>query len=121
MNIFLPELLTPGLNQWERMHWRAREQWKKRCVEYITAYAQDRPQFADKVRITYGRCRRAGAKDMDDDNLYGSFKPLGDALQRLGIIADDGPDHVELVCKQQRVGHGGDWGTWIHIEPENQR
>ena len=37
---------------------------------------------------------------MDIDNLYTSFKLIGDSLKRLGIIVDDNPDYVDLRCTQ---------------------
>ena len=56
-------------------------------------------RFTDKVEIEY---TRISLKQLDKDNLYGSFKFLGDALVRTGIIKDDSPKFLNLVAKQEK-------------------
>lgn len=37
---------------------------------------------------------------MDTDNLYGSFKLIGDAMKGIGLVKDDSPRYVTLKCDQ---------------------
>lgn len=37
----------------------------------------------------------------DADNLY--VKPLVDAMRYQGLIADDSPEHIELIVRQKKV------------------
>lgn len=56
-------------------------------------------RFQNPVTIEY---TRFSFKELDEDNLGGSFKPIGDALVKLGIIKDDSPKFVKLISKQSR-------------------
>ena len=90
MNIItLDDYHAPSLNQWQRMHYMAREREIIRVMDYLVAYGiRDMPQFDGKVRVRYVRCRKAGPP-MDDDNIAASFKPIGDALERLNVVKND--------------------------------
>ena len=53
----------------------------------------------------------------DKDNMYGSVKPLVDAVKKLGWIVDDDPAHLDLKVeeiKSKRV----DQRTEIFLEGE---
>lgn len=54
-------------------------------------------KFSNKVSIHY---IRYSPHTMDIDNLYTSFKLIGDSIKRLGIIVDDNPNYVDLRCTQ---------------------
>lgn len=54
-------------------------------------------KFSSKVSIHY---IRYSPHTMDIDNLYTSFKLIGDSIKRLGIIIDDNPNYVDLRCTQ---------------------
>jgi Holliday junction resolvase RusA-like endonuclease len=49
------------------------------------------------VNITY---TRVSTQPMDLDNVGGSFKAIGDALVKAGIIEDDSPDIVQSLTVQ---------------------
>lgn len=116
LTIFCPELLTPGLNEWQRMHFRTRARWNKKVTDYLVAYGNGLAKFTGKVKVIVKRCRRAGPRAMDDDNAAASAKSILDALKKLEVIEDDSPEHVELEVQQENVGRSGEWGTWIHVE-----
>jgi hypothetical protein len=48
------------------------------------------------VHIHYTRYSKAM---MDTDNLYGSFKLIGDAMKGIGLVKDDSPRYVALRCE----------------------
>jgi hypothetical protein len=97
----------PGLNGSKglmRMHWTARKRLATK-IQLLIRSAGVPPSFKERVRVTYGRSFRA--EPMDEDNLVASFKLVGDALVRLGILEGDSQEHLELVPKQvQRAGVG---------------
>jgi hypothetical protein len=106
-------LRTPLLNKWQRMHWSQR---KKRgeaiswAIRLQIGPLPDQPMRKCKVHV-----ERESPVAPDVDGLYGSCKPLLDALvplgkpdkngrrrhpYGLGVIADDNPDCItELVVK----------------------
>ena len=114
--MFLEGYLSPGLNQWERMHWRTRAVEKKRAVDeiLIALMVAGDPDisFDGNVWVTYTRIRRSGP-NMDDDNLAASFKAIGDALQKHEIVKDD--RDIKLTPRQ-RLAKGGAWGTELILE-----
>lgn len=72
-------LLTPSGNEWQRMHFRARKRVMESVADQIRAQipnASGIPFRRAKVRII----RRTSVKP-DKDGLYGSVKPILDALQ----------------------------------------
>ena len=85
----------PGLNKWERYHWRKQRKVKKELADMIgLMYDSEcrkrgipvaRP--APNCRVTYISHRFQLLTD--DDNWLASFKPLNDALVRAKIIKDD--------------------------------
>ena len=118
LTLHLAGYLSPSLNEWERLHPRAKTREKNRCAVYVGCAAFGRPQsptlpFLDKVVCTYTRLRRKGSRGLDDDNLAGSFKPIGDALERAGVVEND--RQIILVTRQKLVGMDGDWGTCLEF------
>lgn len=101
MKFTLP-YLTPGLNGKDgliRQHFAAAGKAKDRITWDIRA---QRPQgltpIADPVRVTYIRYT---AHLMDWDNAAATFKHIGDALQRAGVLVDDSPKViVEFLPRQ---------------------
>jgi len=78
--------LTPSLNKWQRMHWGKRAKIKEKWHWLIKA---EKPKKHDgKVRINY---IRVSTQPMDLDGVGGSFKAIGDALVKAGVIEDDNP------------------------------
>lgn len=54
--------------------------------------------FSGPVIITYTRC---SSRLMDWDNMCASFKVIGDALVRAGVIPDDDPSIVQYFIPRQ--------------------
>lgn len=104
-------LEPPGLNGPRgqlRAGWQARRRMSKKIEgQLVLALSQTTtaPPL-ERARIEYLRSYRA--KPMDaEDNLRASLKPVLDALQRLGVIRSDAPDHLILAASQtKRAGRG---------------
>jgi hypothetical protein len=97
------------------------------------------PRFVGRVRVTITRLWGKGQRALDTINLYGSFKPLEDAMRAtkkaggrrdrnlgmqggLGIIEDDRPDIVELIIRQRKNNMPGFHGqSCVLIEIEGKR
>jgi hypothetical protein len=88
--IWMPGYLAPSLNELMRRrshHVRATQ--KRECSDWLVAYGVgDLPQYEGPVTVEYCRIRSRG-REMDSDNLYGSFKMIGDALEHLGVVEND--------------------------------
>lgn len=106
--------VVPSLNRLLRMHWTQRRRLIQRWSWLVLGAVRGRDtlpvgQFVGRVRI---RVIRRSHHTLDDDNLAGSAKVILDALKRIGVIEDDSPAHVQLVCEQER---GTEFTTvWIH-------
>ena len=62
--------------------------------------------------------RRYARLPLDADNAAGSFKLVGDALQELGVIEDDGPDVIaRFVTEQAKVAKVRDEGFDVTLSP----
>lgn len=101
MTFTLP-YLTPGLNGSDgliRQHFQSAVKEKDRIAWDIMSQRPAGTQpIAEPVRVTYIRYT---AHLMDWDNACASFKHIGDALQRAGVLADDSPAVIaEFVPKQ---------------------
>lgn len=82
--------LAPSLNEWQRTHWAERAKIKKKWNWLIKA---EKPKkHAGAVIVTY---TRVSTQPMDMDNLGASFKCIGDALVKCGVIEDDNPDVIQ--------------------------
>jgi hypothetical protein len=78
--------LSPSLNEWQRMHWGKRSKIKK--LWHWLIKEQKPTKHGGSVIITY---TRVSTQPMDLDGVGGSFKAIGDALVKEGIIEDDNP------------------------------
>lgn len=85
-----------------RMHWAKRARYNdswawqvRKAMGYPCIF--EAPPVKASVYITQHRQRL-----LDTDNLYGSVKPLVDALREWQLIYDDSPDHCELTVKQEK-------------------
>lgn len=111
----------PGLNGNDgllRMHWAGRKRLATR-LDLMLRQALSAGQIQvekpkGKVRVTYVRSYRANP--MDEDNLAASAKPVLDALVKLGVLANDSPEHVELAALQRKRGEYGPHFQ-LRIEP----
>jgi len=87
--------LTPSLNKWQRMHWAKRAEIKEQWQWLIKA---EKPKKHDgSVAITY---TRVSTQPMDLDNAAASFKAIGDALVKCGVVEDDSPDVITSLTTQ---------------------
>ena len=101
--------LTPMRNALDRMHYRVKRRLMGNIADMLRAQipnASGTPfQFA-KVEIV-----RCSAKEPDKDGLYGSVKPILDAMQVASkrhpygafIIENDDSDHIELVVRWEKA------------------
>ena len=121
---FTLPFLTDSLNVRERQHWSKRSKGKRNMAQEVMVAIGGPRHFPRPpwrhVRVTVNRC---SAGRLDRDNLYGSFKALGDALCKasvrhphgLGIIEDDSSELLELVMKQSDAP-AGEGHTIVRIE-----
>lgn len=111
----LPFLLE-SLNIRDRKHWAKRARDKGDLGQEVMA-AIGGPRYFPrppwrKVRVTVVRC---SAGRLDKDNLFASFKSLGDSLKALKIIEDDRDDLLDLVMRQSSAAPG-EGCTTVRIE-----
>lgn len=103
IELHIPEA-TPSLNRMLGQFWHQRTKQRKRWQWLVRAARLDARYFPlapfHKARVTI---TRYGRRICDTDNLVGGTKMLTDSLVREGILANDTPDHVELVVVQHRT------------------
>jgi Holliday junction resolvase RusA-like endonuclease len=103
IEIVVPEV-APSLNRLMRLHWAARRRLLKKWewIMYVETYRVRGPtavKFEGKLSV---RITRRSRKTLDHDNLYGSAKLILDAMTSVGLLLDDDPAHIELICEQER-------------------
>lgn len=107
--------LAPMLNGkkgLKRMHWAAYTKVRDKWTWLIRA---EKPQ-KHKGRVIISFTRFSTARP-DWDNLYASFKIIGDSLETLGVIKDDSMDVVEkLDANWKKVSKRKYQRTEIRIE-----
>lgn len=94
------------LNQWQRMHYRERTRYAKRIAWSVRAAVG--PMNRPPLERCIIHVDRYSSRAPDWDGLYGGLKALIDALvvssarnpHGLGIIRDDGPEHVLRLTAQ---------------------
>ena len=106
--------LPPSLNGKDglmRMHWTKLVTLKKDWVLHILAVNPQNHEGGVKIRFT-----RLSTVPMDFDNIGASFKLVGDALVKNGVIKDDSPSIVtELVLRWKKASRKQQ-GVLIEIE-----
>lgn len=74
-------------------HWTKRagyaKKWERIVWKHVWQQLPQKPLNRAKVTLT-----RFSTKKMDADNARSSFKPVMDALVKLGVLADDSPSVV---------------------------
>lgn len=97
----IPEAYTP-LNRMLGETWSKRIKTRRRWAWLVKAARLEAKVFVEtpfpRARVTI---TRHGRRICDPDNLIGGAKGTIDCLVREGIIADDTPDHIELIVRQQ--------------------
>lgn len=124
--LVIPDYWPPSLNQTQMAHWSRNRKHKKQALDLLHVYALQAaggplPVFKGPVRLTLVRLWGKRQRALDVDNLYGSVKPLVDAMRAakrgrngkvreggLGLIENDDPAQVALVVDQRKNdgGHG---------------
>lgn len=115
-------LRVPLLNQLLRMHWAKRRKWSRDIAWAIRAALPANQYPASPLKKCRIHIERESTREPDEDGLYGSAKPVLDALQPpskrhplgLGIIADDSPRCLLRLTVRHLAGKGQ--RTIIRIE-----
>lgn len=92
-----------------RVRWREYRLWNEE-VGLAILTQKHRDQAYPRAQVTIDRRSRG---QLDKDNLYGSVKPVIDALRHACVLLDDSPDHITLTVTQSR----GTPLTRIEIQP----
>ena len=93
------------------------KKWKRRVMAMaLVTKPGPPPAPLQKAKVT---CIRFSSSVMDKDNLYFSFKPCVDGLKAFGIIADDSPKHIDLICEQETSKRGNKYIKIIVEEVES--
>lgn len=112
--IFINEL-PPGLNGsngLKNMHYQQYSKEKKKWVWLVRE--QNPKKHSGKVRVNF---TRVSTRMMDHDNTGASFKFVGDALEKCGVIVDDSPNYLtELIIGWEKAVSRKEQGVLIEIE-----
>jgi len=102
MRLEIPEA-TPSLNTMLRRHWSVDRRLKKHWHKLVWVALFERPHGPrarfSKAKITI---TRSSPRMLDPDNAAGSVKHVVDALRACDVIADDTPEHIELIVRQEK-------------------
>ena len=102
----------PGINKLLRMHWAVRKKLQNNLVDDIKENYEC-SLIEGPVHILY---TRRSVRLMDWDNAAGSFKLIGDALVKCGILEDDNPKIIkEFIVEQERVRKRDEQGFTVKI------
>lgn len=90
-----------------RMHWASRKHYQDTITAMMSAPGLP-PSLTAPIEIVV--CRAYKGRPMDEDNLAASAKPVLDALKKLRVIPDDGPNVIKFSATQRkRKELGCDW------------
>lgn len=84
------------------MHFAQRSRWKKAIEVHLMAYGEEMVELKPKIDLNITRYYGYRKRELDKDNLYGSCKPLIDAIRGYKIIPDDTPKHINLFVDQKK-------------------
>lgn len=115
-SLLLPDYFPPSLNRSNKSHWSRRGKLKAKALEMLTVYSLStggHPTFVGPVEIDIYRLWGNRQRAWDTDNLWGSVKPLIDAMRPkkknnkgheggLGIIEGDEPELLTLNVEQMK-------------------
>lgn len=93
MTEVIVEFTSPGLNV--RLRTYQKQALRKRIFKALCSQMWGRLPRLDVAVIVYERTGRV----MDTDNVYGSAKLWIDAIVRMGVVPDDDPEHLRLICR----------------------
>ena len=113
LRIEIPEV-APMLNGKDglmRMHWTKRRKLQEKWAVLISSVTN--AKLKGRVSITY---TRSSVTAPDWDNLCASFKTIGDALVKNGVIEDDNPQVVvEFIPRWRKAKNNNDLKTKVLI------
>ncbi len=113
LNIEIPEVapMLNGSSGLKRMHWTKYRDLLEKWTLLIRAKTKEK--IKGRVSIAYVR---SSVRAPDWDNLCASFKPIGDALVKNGVIEDDNPEIVvEFKPQWRKAKNNKDLKTTIII------
>lgn len=105
----LPPMLN-GSNGLKRMHWANYRKVRDRWVWLVRSATKSK--YATPVHITF---TRHSMRQPDWDNLYASFKVIGDALKLAGVLQDDTMDNILTLTAYWEKSKKADQRTTIEI------
>jgi hypothetical protein len=113
MKLDIPDV-PPSLNRTLRMHWAKKQDIKNSWILLIRqqlngAYLKPIVKMRCKITLCHARA-------YDKDNLYGSVKPLVDALRFNRLIMDDTAKYLDLTVEQSQCAHK-ERHTVIELDP----
>jgi hypothetical protein len=114
--LWLPDYHGPSMQDYGKWKWYQIKTAKRKAVEHVMSAMVEADcvdlNFPDgDVSVEYTRVRGGhGGVDMDDENLHSTFKCIGDALQTIGVVAND--RQIRLTSKQEQ----GERGTRLVIK-----
>jgi Holliday junction resolvase RusA-like endonuclease len=98
--IIIPELppMLNGSNGLKRMHWATYTKIRDKWTWLVRQ--QTKTRYLTPVHITFVR---HSSQQPDWDNLYASFKVIGDAMKAAGVLKDDTMQEiVTLTAKWEK-------------------
>jgi len=93
---------TPSLNILHSNKWQM-VNWKKKFLKIMKNFhLVYNLKEKVKMKITY---QRFGVKELDQENYFGSTKPLTDAIKECKMIVDDNQKWLKIIHLPQVIIH----------------
>lgn len=105
----LPPMLN-GKSGLKRMHWTSYQKVRDKWTWLVKEKTKSRYHCAVEITFTRHSTRRP-----DWDNLYASFKVIGDALKLAGVLPDDTMDDILTLSARWEKSKQVDQRTTIEI------
>jgi hypothetical protein len=114
---------TPLLNRTMDQHWSKRLR-RNRATAWEVKVALGALRLAEPLQRARVTIERRSISVPDYDGMVGGLKSVIDSLLPvsrlhpcgLGLVVDDGPQHMLLVALSVRVKTSAEQGTWVTIE-----
>ncbi len=110
---------TNSPNEWVWKHWSKYREIKKGWLDRLYSASIQHcgiGKFGHPVENASLTIERVGIKELDEDNLKGGVKPVIDCLIKLGFLANDTPDVIQVMdVFQTQVGTYAEQATRITI------
>jgi len=92
---------SPSPNQWVFKSWREYHKIKQNWLRLIYEASIQHSQFGQPMAACSLEVQRQGIRELDHDNLVGGLKPLIDSMVKLGFLADDTSDVIQITNYHQ--------------------